>query len=88
MKFKVVVVYENVPESTDIYILEVTKSELEWMAQCHGHFANATDTSEAIEADIDRLFLYLAKCKKETFSAGEPVRIHGDAYLIHTGCLM
>ena len=55
---KVLIVYENIPESTDLYLLDVEDEDLKWMKKCHRHFINFEMTKDQQKA-CDRLSDYL-----------------------------
>ncbi|WP_155635566.1 hypothetical protein [Burkholderia territorii] len=51
---KVLLVYQNVPESTDWYVIEnPSPDELSVLNSAHGSFANAVGTSPVAEAALE-----------------------------------
>jgi hypothetical protein len=95
---KILIVYENIPESTDIYSVEVTTEEWEWMKLTHGYYVNFKMPDEN-EAACEKLSEFLreleqaagvAEGRDKIFSTEEnetpkPINALGYDYIIHTG---
>ena len=43
---RVLIIYENIPESTDLFIVDANESELADLKLCHGNYTNAVDNEE------------------------------------------
>lgn len=84
MTKKVLLIYELIPESTEVYILEVSDADLKWMALCHGHYVNFEMGSRAQKA-CDRLSDFLVSQKAVPIRAGHPISLIGFDVMIHTG---
>lgn len=56
---KVLIVYENIPESTDMFIVEANERDLFDLKLSHGNYANACDNDD-IEQAMARLSIRLA----------------------------
>lgn len=56
---KVLVIYENVPETTNLYLLDVEEDTFNIMKLCHGHYINGNDENEEIHRAINILSLML-----------------------------
>lgn len=79
---KVLIVYENIPESSDIYIVDVAVEDWQWMKLTHGNYVNA-DMSEEEDAACQKLSTLLEDKKK--YHLKEPVPTDGIAYVLLTG---
>lgn len=79
---KVLIVYENVPESTDIYLVDIEEADWQWMKLTHGNFINASMSDEE-EAACQKLNEFLEN--KEKYTVKEPVVAEGIAYVLLTG---
>lgn len=55
---KVLIVYESIPESTDLYIVDASESEVEFLKLCHGNYQNVADDEKIVDA-LDKLFILL-----------------------------
>ena len=87
---KVLVVYENIPESTDFYLLEVSESDWVWMRKCHGRFMNV-EGSENIQSELNKLYRRLEKETKLDYYHAEPFdlgKLGLPVQLLHTGWLL
>lgn len=82
---KVLVIYENVPESTDVFILDVPAEDLKWMAKCHRQFVN-NELTAAQEKACDRMSKYLLKHKPVDDKG--PINITGFDLCIITGFIV
>lgn len=51
---RVLIIYENIPESTDLFIVDANESELADLKLCHGNYTNAVDNEE-IEKALSRV---------------------------------
>ena len=52
---RVLIVYEEVPESTKLYAVEMTESELERFSKLAGEFVNLADFPENLQQVADEL---------------------------------
>jgi len=84
---KVLVVYENVPESTDFYSMEVNDGELKKLRLCHGYYING-EMPPASEKACNWLSTFLEGKENIKLAGGVPVNIQDHDLLIHTGFLM
>lgn len=55
---KVLIVYENIPESTDTFIVEANEAEVADLKLAHGNYVNVSE-GEDIEAAMHRISLRL-----------------------------
>lgn len=55
---RVLIVYENIPESTDMFIVDAHGQELEDLRMAHGNYINAIDNDD-IEKAMARISLRL-----------------------------
>lgn len=55
---KVLIVQENIPESTDCFIVEANDNELELLKLCHGHYING-GSPEVNDTAMQPINLYL-----------------------------
>ena len=87
---KILIVYENVPESTDIFKLEVSEEQRELFVKCHGHYINSRMPEDAQQA-CDALSVFLEGKEKIDITGGvqcpPPIDITDCDLLIHTGFL-
>ena len=81
----IVIVYESIPEQTDLYVLEVEDKDFTWMKKCHGHWIN-TDMPKDAEAACNRLSEYLMDKVKYTSKKYLPLK--GYDALIVTGFIL
>ncbi|MDR8480293.1 hypothetical protein ACUNE0_23290 [Serratia sp. IR-2025] len=51
---KVLIIYESIPESTNLFIVAANESELADLKLCHGNYTNAVDNEE-IEKALSRV---------------------------------
>jgi hypothetical protein len=79
---KVLIVYENIPESTDLYLLNVSEDDLKWMSKCHRHFINF-EMPEDAEKACQKLSDYLEG--KQKLNDNGPVDLKDCDLLIVTG---
>lgn len=59
---KVLMVYENVPESTDIYVFDANDDEVADLKLSHGNYTNAVD-DEDIEKALSRVLVRISDPK-------------------------
>lgn len=97
-KMKIAIVWESIPEDTDIYIVEVTADEWEWMKKTHLLFVNAGNEAP----ECMRLSLWLDEKKKDrkpvqstndswqkkNKGKADPVDMEGISHLLVTGFMM
>lgn len=81
----IIIVYENVPEQTDLYLLEVEDKDFTWMQKCHGHYLN-TELTAGAEAACSRLSQYLVG--KEKCESKKYLSLKGYDALIVTGFIL
>lgn len=55
---KVLIVYENIPESTDTFIVEADEAEVRDLKLAHGNYVNVSE-GEDVEAAMHRISLRL-----------------------------
>lgn len=55
---KVLIVYENIPESTDTFVVEANEAEVADLKLAHGNYVNVSE-GENIEAAMHRISLRL-----------------------------
>jgi len=88
---KVLIVYEMVPERTDVFLVDVTRSDYEWMQKCHNHFLNDTRVPKDNEKACMKLSEWLTdkpKAIDEKTVGGKPLDISGYEKFILTGFLL
>lgn len=75
---KVLVIYQNIPESTNIHIIDADGDDLEILKICHNCYVNGGDMTEEQEKATDKLNFFLSKPEyiDEAFATmvGLPVR--------------
>lgn len=80
---RVMIVFENVPEDTDIYVIDgVSQEDLQRMLRCHYRFTNVVGC-EDVQEDLD----WLAEFLLDHSPVREPASGHFDAVIV-TGFLM
>ena len=89
---RVLIVYENVPESTAFYILEVSPEDWQGLKRCQGHFVNECDNPADKEClTLSTLLENLDDPKIDKLDLTEnPLALsdlHLD-YVLHTGFLL
>lgn len=47
---RILIVYENVPDSTDLFVVDVTEAEWAWMRKTHLQYLNGTMPKSAEKA--------------------------------------
>ncbi|MBJ8812626.1 hypothetical protein I5378_21785, partial [Citrobacter koseri] len=57
---KVLIIFENVPETTDLFIVDADENELNDLRLSHGNYINSVDNEE-IENAISRVNLRLGE---------------------------
>ena len=55
MPNKVLLVWEFIPEETEVYILDLNDKELKTIKKCHGQFINLTNNKKGSEKALDWL---------------------------------
>jgi hypothetical protein len=83
---KILIVFENIPESTHIYILDVTPAQWEWMQILHGKYVNVSQFTEAEEEASNRLGDLLESVS--SLDTDKPIPMAGIEYTLVTGWLM
>lgn len=69
---KVLIIYENIPETTDLYLEEVTDKEWKWLQKTHGCYLNY-DMPKANEKACTRLSEWLMTKTKIEIKVGAPL---------------
>lgn len=86
---KVLIIYELIPEDTEIYYLGVHDIDLAWMRLCHGVYMNTSGTTKDAEAACDRLSVYLQGLGGPlSLEKGKPFDVDGPVTVIHTGIML
>lgn len=84
----VLIVYENVPETTDLYIEEVSDKDWVWMQKCHRKYLN-TQLSVSVEKACDKLCKWIEGKKKLDDKGPIATRIGRPfEYVLLTGFMM
>jgi hypothetical protein len=85
---KILIVYENIPESTYIYSVEVSDEDWKWMKLTHGRYINF-DMSDECQAACEKLSEFLEGREKlfstEDNKIPKPISALKYDYIIHTG---
>lgn len=84
---KVLIIYENIPESTDLYLEEVSDKEWKWLQLTHGCYINY-GMPKANQKACNKLNEWLMKKTKIEIKVGKPLELEvimPIAYIIHTG---
>lgn len=84
-KKKVLIIYENVPESTDVFVVEVSDDEWEWMKLTMGTFFNATGLSKKQEKAHRQLSEWLERNKDKKVDTSKPFTVDADTTVLFTG---
>jgi hypothetical protein len=84
---RVLIVYENVPESFDMYVLDVKEDDWLWLQKTHGNYIN-TDMPKDAEKACQKLIKLLEK--RKPLDKKEPVDIKDlrVTHVIVTGFVM
>lgn len=89
---KILIVYEEIPESTKVYSEDVTAEEWAWMKLTHGNYVNADADSEEAEEACTKLSDWLVDKKPASDSGeqSEPILLRGVGYdyVIVTGFIL
>lgn len=56
---KVLIVYENIPESTDMFVVEANDNELCDLRLAHGNYSNAVDNDD-VEQALSRVLIRIS----------------------------
>lgn len=85
---KILIVYEEIPESTKIYSVEVTPDEWEWMKLTHGHYVNAGDSDEDVDDACNTLSTWLEG--RMPIETPHPIPLCGASYdyVVVTGFIL
>jgi hypothetical protein len=84
---KILIIYEEIPDDTKFYCLDVTDEEWQWIRLTHSYFVNIAMPAENQKA-CDKLSDFLSDRKDNTFSSPIDVRTLGCMYIVHTGFVM
>lgn len=57
---KVLVIYNNIPESTNVHVIDAEGEDLEILKTCHNCYVNAGDMTNEQEKATDRLNFFLS----------------------------
>lgn len=77
---KVLMIYENVPETTDAYLIDTTdEMQIQDLRLAHGNYLNAAENDE-IDSALQRINFYLCDTVTDAFAewVGLPKYIGGD----------
>lgn len=92
---KILIIYEEVPESTKLFLLDVSEQEYEWIKLCHGHYVNTVDLDKPKNKDAKHACLELSNLlTKHTplvTNSSKPVagaNLDGLSAVIQTGFLL
>lgn len=85
---KVLIIYEEIPESTKLYLVDVAPSEWAWMRLAHDQYINtvATDNDENAHAACMKLSTWLEDKKPLRLVA--PLRDLSVDYVLVTGFVL
>lgn len=85
---KILIVYENIPESTHIYSVEVSDEDWQWMKLTHGCYINF-DMPDENQTACEKLSEFLDGREKlfstEDNKTPKPISALSYDYIIHTG---
>lgn len=88
---KILMIYEEIPESSYIYILDdVSDDDWKWMQLTNGRYDNSTGLTKKESAALAKLSIYLQDKERKVPSDVGPLLLR-DAkfdYFIHTGFMM
>jgi hypothetical protein len=85
---RVLLVWEEIPETTRAFDLSLTKEEYEKILLCHGLFINSSDMNDEQEKAIEWLQEYIEDKKpvyNDNEEIGAPPKIDASATLIVSG---
>lgn len=85
---KILIIYENVPENTNFYVLDVEPADWKWIQKTHRWYVNMSDVPPYAEKACNRLSEYLAGKPKTEITAGQPLSLAGIEFAVHTGFLL
>lgn len=88
---KILMLYENIPDSTYIYILDnVSPDDWKWLQLAHGKYINEPGMEANTQAACDKLSIYLENKEKLAPSQISPLLLRdaGFDYFIHTGFIL
>jgi hypothetical protein len=86
---KILIVYEEIPERTKTYTVDVTAHEWGWLKQTHGYYLNQADLPARVQTALEKLSVWLED-KPSSDVANEPIDVHdqGFAKVVVTGILL
>ena len=93
MKTSVIIVFELVPEESQIFVEDVDEEMLMTLRASHGYFGGAANTPPDVEAGIDQIGNWLAS-RAPDYSTNEKsptersVDVRNAVELFHTGWLL
>ena len=90
---KVILIYELIPDATQIYNLEIDdESILNKLKECHGQYANSSVLEDEHPANIFLPDYLESKKDRKVFDSGSkelgiqpPIHLIANTILIHTG---
>jgi hypothetical protein len=87
---KILLIYEQVPESTDTYLLDVTPEDWAWIRLTHGCFINSTEMPSESEEACQLLMSFLEGKEKLPQESGRPLLLRSENvdYFVHTGFIL
>ncbi len=74
---KILIVWEIIPEQTDVYSLWVNEKDIEWMSKCHRRYINLTNTDD-VDLPLNRLQEFLKDKEKVIDGNGRPIDIKNE----------
>lgn len=85
---RILIVYENVPDSTDLFVVDVTEEEWAWMRKTHLQYLNTTDMPKSAEKACNQLSEWLTS--KKPLKSKKPVlaRDLEIVFVLLTGFMM
>lgn len=78
---KVLIIYENIPDSTKEYLLELSQEDFEKVIKCHKQYLNLCDNP--CEDECNWLSDYLTDCVP--LDSSEPISISENTTVVITG---
>lgn len=85
---KILLVWENIPEETRVYVLDVSEEELPKIASCHGRYGGQVGNTQEYDDAISALSDRLRSMKQWLILPGIPLGLGDVDYFVHTGWLM
>jgi hypothetical protein len=83
---KVLLIWEEVPEATKVYLLEPNEEEYELLLQCHGVYLNDIGVPE--DHPINNLSVKLTEWESNLVKFDSPLQLSGDYTVILSGFIL